>query len=90
MPKKSPTADERAEFRKLMTEMMGARIQMFMDNAPKFAKALGEFREELEKAGFSREEAMQIVLKMGEFPRGRPMWRGGGHWHRHEGPKGER
>lgn len=91
MPKKSSLEADRAEFRKAMTEMMEARIQMFIDSAPKFAQALAEFRAELEEVGFTREESMQIILKMGEFPRGRPMWRGGGHWHKHgEGQERER
>lgn len=84
MPKKSSINEERAQFRKAMQEMTEARVQMFMDNAPRFAQALGVFRAELEEAGFSREESMQIILKMGEFPQGRPMWRGWGGGHRHK------
>ncbi len=80
---KTPTDEERAQFRKMMADMASARIDMFKSNAPKYADALGTFRASLEKSGFSEEEAMQIVLKVVEFPRGRPFFRGGrfGRWH---------
>lgn len=80
---KAPTDEERTQFRKMMAEMASARIDMFKSNAPKYADALGTFRASLEKSGFSAEEAMQIVLKVVELPRGRPFFPGGHfkRWH---------
>jgi hypothetical protein len=74
-----PTEEERAEFRKRMSEMMAARLDMFAENADKYAKVLGAFRKALVKSGFSRQESMQIVLKFAEQTGGRPM-HGGGWW----------
>jgi hypothetical protein len=82
MPRKKPTEDERAEFMKAMDDMTKARLEMFADNAARYAEALGKFRAALEKAGFDKDEAMQIVLKVAEQPGRRPMFMGGyfGHW----------
>lgn len=83
MPRpKPPTDEERAQFRKAMSDMIAARMEMFAANSARYAEVLGEFRAALEKAGFSAEESMQIVLKVAEQPGGRPMMgRGfGGHW----------
>jgi hypothetical protein len=74
-----PTDEERAEFRKRMSEMMAARLDMFAQNADKYAKALGAYRKALVKAGFSKQESMQIVLKLAEQTGGRPM-HGGAWW----------
>ena len=59
-----------------MTEMISARIDMFKANSAKYADALGTFRADLEKSGFSAEESMQIILKVAERPRGRPFFPG--------------
>lgn len=82
MPKKTPTNEDRAQFRKFMNEAMKARLEMFADNSPRYAEALGDFRAALEKSGFDRAEAMQIVLKVAEQQSLRPMFMGGhfGHW----------
>ena len=84
MPRKIPSSEDIAGFRKNMREgmreMATARLEIFSTNAPKYAEALGAFRAALEKSGFSQEESMQIVLKIVEQP-GRPMFRGG-----HGGP----
>ena len=86
MPRKTPPIDEdeqRDEFRKRMTEMNTARLEMFAANADKTAEVLGEFRKALERSGFSRDESMQIVLKYAEQTMGRrpmfPWW----HWTKH-------
>ena len=81
MPKKV-TDEDRAQFRKAMNEAMKARLEMFADVAPRYAEVLGEFRAALEKSGFDRDEAMQIVLKVAEQRGPRPMFMGGhfGHW----------
>ena len=67
-----------------MNDMLKARLEMFADNAARYAEVLGAFRAALEKSGFDKEEAMQIVLKVAEQPSGRPMFPGGrfGHWHK--------
>lgn len=82
MPRKAPTDEERAEFRKNMAQMMTARLDMFAATAPKYAEALGAFRAALMKSGFSEEESMQVVLKVVEQPGRRPMFVGGfgGRW----------
>ena len=82
MSRKSPTDDERAQFRKAMNDMIKARLEMFADNGPRYAEVLGEFRAALEKSGFTKDEAMQIVLKVAEQPGRRPMFAGGrfGRW----------
>jgi len=80
MPRSVPSDEKRAEFRKLMSEMATARLEMFSANAAKYAKALGDFRAALKTSGFSDDESMQIVLKVVEQPR-RPMF-----WHGHGGP----
>ena len=67
-----------------MNEMMTARLEMFAANAPKYAKALGTFRDALVKSGFSAEESMQIVLKVVELPGGRPGFPGRFHRHWHK------
>lgn len=67
--------------------MIGARLDMFAANAPKLAQTLGTLRSELQKAGFSAEESMQIVLKAVEQPMGRPMFAGRRHWHKHDHEK---
>jgi len=60
--------------------------------APKYAQFFATFRKELEKAGFSAEDSMQIVLKVAEQQRGpQPFFGGGfrGRWHKeHEEHKG--
>ena len=67
-----------------MTEMISARIDMFKANSVKYAEALGDFRAALEKAGFSKEESMQIILKVAEQPGRRPFFPGGrfANWHK--------
>ena len=80
-PWRPPTAEERAEFRKLLNERIASRLDMFETNAPKYAKALGTFREALKKSGFSDDESMQIILRVAELPGGRPGF-GGLHGHR--------
>jgi hypothetical protein len=80
MPGNISSKERIAEFRKVMSEMATARLDIFSTNATKYAEALGAFRAALEKSGFSDEESMQIVLKVVEQP-GRPMFRGG-----HVGP----
>lgn len=79
MPRKKPTDEERAEFRKRMNEMIAARLDMLAANTDKYAEVLGAFRKALEKSGFSAEESMQIVLKVAEQPGRRPMY-AGWHW----------
>lgn len=82
---KGPSDEERAEFRKKVNEMIAARIDMFTTNAPKYAESLATFRAALEKSGFSKEESMQIVLKVAERPRMRPFFGGHRrHWHKHD------
>ena len=82
--RRKPTEEERAQFRAMINEMVKARIELFAANAPQYAQALGTFRAELQKSGFSPEESMQIVLKMAEQPGRRGFWGGrrGGHWHK--------
>jgi hypothetical protein len=82
MPRKAPTEEERAQFMKTMRDMTKARLEMFADNATRYAEILGTFRAALEKSGFDKEEAMQIVLKVVERPSRRPMFAGGrfAHW----------
>lgn len=85
MESKMPTEEERAQFRAMLDRMISARIEMFATHAPEFARALGTFRAELQKSGFSAEESMQVVLKVADQQR----WggfRGGrrGHWHKEE------
>ncbi len=81
MPRRVPSKDQIAEFRKTMNEMTTARLEMFGANAAKYAEVLGTFRDALEKSGFSREEAMQILLKAAELPGRRPIFAGQrGHW----------
>lgn len=83
MPKKVPTDEDRAEFRKRMEQMIEARIDMFSEVSGKYAEALGAFRASLQKSGFSADESMQIILKVAEMPGRRPMfggWRMGEHW----------
>ncbi len=65
-----------------MNDMVKARLEMFAVNAARYAEVLGEFRAALEKSGFEKAEAMQIVLKVAEQPGPRPMFAGGhfGHW----------
>jgi hypothetical protein len=84
MPRRKPTEDERADFRKALDDMVKARLEMFANNAARYAEALGSFRAALEKAGFDKDEAMQIVLKVAEEPGRRPMFMGGhfAHWHK--------
>lgn len=88
MPRKIPSKEELAEFRKTMNDMAIARLEMFGANVTKYAEVLGKFRVALEKSGFSEEESMQIVLKVIEQRRSvflrRPMFAGGhgGHWHK--------
>jgi len=81
MPKKAPSDEELAEFRKLISEMETTRLNIFSANAAKYAEVLGTFRVALKKSGFSDDESMQIVLKVVEQPR-RPMFGGvhGGPW----------
>lgn len=68
-----------------MNEMITARNEMFAAHAPELARALGTFRDELKKSGFSDEESMQIVLKVAEQQRWRGFWGGRrGHWHKDE------
>jgi hypothetical protein len=86
MNREPPSDEDRAQFRKFINEMISARLEMFEENAPKFAEALGTFRAALQKNGFSPEESMQIILKVAELPGmgGRPFFGGGGrggkHW----------
>jgi hypothetical protein len=75
-----PTEEERAEFRKRMSEMMAARLDMLAENSDKYAKVLGAYRKALMKSGFSRAESMQIVLKFAEQTGGRPMHGGWWRW----------
>jgi hypothetical protein len=84
MPRKIPSEEERAQFRKTMNEMITARLDMFAANASRYAEVLGAFREALQKSGFSPEESMQIILKVAEQPGRRPMFMGGhrGPWRR--------
>ena len=75
-PKKAPSEEEFAEFRKVMGEMERTRLEIFGTNAAKYAEVLGTFRAALKESGFSDDESMQIVLKVVEQPR-RPMFWGG-------------
>ena len=85
MERKTPTDEEKAQFRAMVREMAKARIALFSETAPEFARALGTFRAELQKSGFSAEESMQIILKVAEQPRMRGFWGGRrGHWHKDE------
>ncbi|HXW37232.1 MAG TPA: hypothetical protein VEJ36_04950 [Nitrososphaerales archaeon] len=77
-----PTDEERAQFKRVMNEMVQSRLEMFKANAPKFADALGTFRDALKSAGFSEEESMQIVLKVAESPGGPFFRRGFGRRHK--------
>jgi len=77
MPKKAPSDEELAEFRKFMNEVETTRLDIFSANAAKYAEVLGAFRAALKKSGFSDDESMQVVLKVVEQPR-RPMF-GVGH-----------
>lgn len=80
-----PTDEEKAQFRAMMNDMIKARIEMFATIAPDYARALGLFRAELRKSGFSPEESMQIVLKAAEQQGPRGFWgRGHRHWHKDE------
>jgi hypothetical protein len=82
-PWKGPTEEERAQFRKMMTEMFGARIETFAKNSARYAEVLGGFRASLIQSGFSAEESMQIVLRVAEQQGGRVFGRGpGGEWHK--------
>jgi hypothetical protein len=65
-----------------MNDMTKARLEMFADNAVRYAEVLGAFRAALEKSGFDKGEAMQIVLKVAEQSGRRPMFVGGhfGQW----------
>ncbi len=83
MERKMPTEEEKARFRNMMNEMIKARIEMFATAAPDYARALGTFRAELQKSGFSPEESMQIVLKVADQQGPRGFW-GGRHRHRHK------
>lgn len=74
MERKLPTDEEKAQFRAMMNEMFKARIEMFMTMAPDYAHALGTFRAELLKSGFSPEESMQIVLKVADQQGPRGFW----------------
>jgi hypothetical protein len=78
MPRKVPSREELAEFRKAMEEAAMARLDFFRANAAKYAEVLGTFRVALEKSGFSEEESMEIVLRVVEQPGRRPMF-GKGH-----------
>jgi hypothetical protein len=91
MQDEGPSEEDRARFRKMMNEMIAARLEMFSANAPKYAEALGTFRTALQKSGFSPEESMQIILKVAELPGSRPFFgrRHGGHWHKH-GPESDK
>jgi hypothetical protein len=80
-----PTAEERAQFRRMMTEMVGARIEMFAANSARFAEALGAFRASLIQSGFSAEESLQIILRVAEMPGGGPMFGRGFRGHVHKG-----
>ncbi len=84
MHDEGPSEEDRARFRKMMNEMIAARMEMFAANAPKYAEALGTFRKALQNSGFSADESMQIILKVAELPGPRPFGRRhGGRWHKH-------
>lgn len=91
MHDEGPSEEDRAQFRKMMNEMIAARLEMFAANAPRYAEALGMFRTALQKSGFSPEESMQIILKVAELPGMRTPFgrRHGSHWHKH-GPEAEK
>lgn len=82
MPRKTRSVEEeeRPDIKKLMNEMTAARLEVFGANVAKYAEVLGAFRAALEKSGFSREESMQIILKVAEQPNRRPPFFWGGHW----------
>jgi hypothetical protein len=82
MPRRIPSDEKLAEFKKTMGEMTAARLEVFAANVTKYAEVLGAYRAALEKSGFSAEESMQIVLKAAEQPGRRPVFVGGrgGHW----------
>ena len=84
MPRKVPPKEKLEEFKEFMSGMMAMRLDVLGANATKYAEVLGAFRAALEKAGFSSEEAMQIVLKVADQQGRRPMHRGqhDGHWHK--------
>jgi len=84
MPRKVPPKAKLEEFKEFMNGMMAMRLDVLGANATKYAEVLGAFRAALEKAGFSSEEAMQIVLKVADQQGRRPMHRGqhDGHWHK--------
>jgi hypothetical protein len=48
MPKKIPSKDEMAEFKKAMSEMTAWRLDILSANATKYAEALGAFRAALQ------------------------------------------
>ena len=68
------TEEDRAEFRKRMSEMTAFRLEMFAANVDKTAEVLGAYRKALERSGFSAEESMQIILKSVEQTSRRPMF----------------
>lgn len=74
MPKKNYSDEEIAEFKEKMKEMTKIRLEMFQENAVKYAQGLGAFRAALKKSGFSDEESMQIILKLSERPPVRPFF----------------
>ena len=77
MPRAMPSDEELAGIKRTMKEMSMARIDIFSTNAADYAKALGAFRAALVESGFSREEAMQVVLKVLEQSTRRPRFIGG-------------
>lgn len=82
MVRKIPSKEELAEFREAMNEMATVSLDILSANATKYAEALGTFRSALEKAGFSAEESMQIILKITEPQGRRPIFAGGRGSHR--------
>jgi hypothetical protein len=84
MSRKMPSKEKIDEWRRARIEMAAVGLDVLSANATKYAEALGAFRDALQKSGFSREESMQIILKVAEQRGRRPMFVGehGGHWHK--------
>jgi len=74
MPKKDQSKQDIEGLKEKMKEMTKFRLEMFQQNAAKYAQGLGAFRAALKKSGFSEEESMQIILKLAERPPVRPFF----------------
>jgi hypothetical protein len=64
MSRRMPSKEELDEWRRVRIQMAAVGLDVVSAHATKYAEALGALGDALQKSGFSKEESVQIILKV--------------------------